>query len=109
MIAALIVGALTAWFLGLRLGIIAAVATAVLLLVAMFVPGMSIGIYLLVAAYCAALYFFGKKLQVVTGQKGLIGGPAASAMSFVGQAQSWIKAKLGGDVNKNKNGKSGAN
>src|ERR1041384_3069120 len=38
MLPALIVGALTAWYLGLRAGIIAAVVTATALLVAMFVP-----------------------------------------------------------------------
>ena len=47
MLPALIVGALTAWYLGLRTGIIAAIVTAVALLIAMFVPipGITLAIY----------------------------------------------------------------
>lgn len=96
MVAALICGALTAWFLGLRNGIIAAVATAVLLVIAMVVPGMSLAVYALVLAWCAGLWFFGKKLAKVTDQKGLIGGPLATASSWAGTASSWVKSKLGG-------------
>ncbi len=102
MFAALIVGALTAWFLGLRLGIIAAVATAVALLVAMFVPGMSITIYALVLVWCGSLYFFGKKIAVMTNQKGMAGGTlgaatsaAGQAHSLINQASSWVKRTLG--------------
>jgi len=57
MLPALIVGALTAWYLGLRAGIIAAVVTAAALLIAMFVPipGITLAIYALVVAWSAAL------------------------------------------------------
>jgi hypothetical protein len=50
MLPALIVGALTAWYLGLRLGIIVAIVTAGALLLAAFVPGMTITVYALVIA-----------------------------------------------------------
>ena len=59
MLAALVVGALTAWYLGLNLGIVVAVITAGALVLAMFIPGMSLAVYALVVAWCAALYFFG--------------------------------------------------
>ncbi|MCX5748121.1 MAG: hypothetical protein NT062_37150 [Proteobacteria bacterium] len=100
MVAALLVGAITAWFLGLRLGVIAAVATAAALLIALVVPGMSLAIYVIVIAWCAGLYFFGKKISLITGQKGLIGGPAVSVASWAGQAQAWVRSKLGSDTKK---------
>ena len=89
MIAALIVGGLTAWYLGLRAGIIAAVATAVALVVANVVPGMSLAVYALVIAWAAALYFLGPKL----GKKG--GGPSGWIGASVGQATSWARKILG--------------
>ena len=54
MLPALIVGGLTAWYLGIRPGVIVAIATAAALLIATFVPGMSLTIYALVIAWCAA-------------------------------------------------------
>ena len=86
MLPALIVGALTAWYLGLRAGIIAAGVTAVALLVAMFVPipGITLAIYALVVAWCAAVYFLGAKItQRTTGPSWLSG--------VTGQASSWAK------------------
>ena len=62
MVAAIIVGALTAWYLGLRLGVIIAVVTAAALVVASIIPGMSLTVYALVLAWSAALYFFGPKI-----------------------------------------------
>ena len=56
MLPALIVGALTAWYLGLRLGVIVAIVTAAALLLAAFVPGMTITVYALVIAWDAALF-----------------------------------------------------
>src|SRR5262245_12765996 len=50
MLAALIVGALTAWYLGLRAGVIAAAVTFAALVLAMFVPGLSLAVYALVIA-----------------------------------------------------------
>ncbi len=96
MIAALIVGALTAWFLGLRLGIIAGVAAAVAMLVATFVPGMTMTVYALVVLWCAGLYFFGKKISMFTGQKGVATGPLATASSWAGSASDWVKNQLNG-------------
>ncbi len=70
MIPAIIVGALTAWYLGVRLGVIIAIVTAAALLVAMIVPGMSLAIYALVVAWSAALYFFGPKISKAAGKGG---------------------------------------
>ena len=96
MIAALIVGALTAWYLGLRVGIIAAIATAIALVIAMVVPGMSLAVYALVIAWVAALYFLGPKL----GAKGI--GKTATGLGWmgtvsgtVGQATGWAKKMFG--------------
>ena len=85
MLAALIVGALTAWYLGLRAGVIAGIVTAVALLIAMFVPipGITLAIYALVIAWSAAVYFLGAKItQRTTGP-----GWLAQATS---QATSWV-------------------
>lgn len=86
MLPALIVGALTAWYLGLRAGIIAAAVTAAALLVAMFVPipGITLAIYALIVAWSVAVYFLGAKItQRMTGP-GWLSGAA-------GQAASWIR------------------
>jgi hypothetical protein len=86
MLPALIVGALTAWYLGLRIGAIVAVATAVALLIATFVPGMSITIYALVIAWCAALYFFGPKMSKASGKTSMssvFGSPLTQATQYV--------------------------
>ena len=91
MLPALIVGALTAWYLGLRIGIIIAIGTAVALLIATFVPGMSVTIYALVIAWCAALYFFGPKISKASGKTSMssvFGSPFT-------QASSWVKKQLG--------------
>ena len=88
MVPALIVGALTAWYLGMRAGILVAAATAIALLVATFIPGMSITIYALVLAWAAALYFFGPKIAKASGKQTLFGGT-------VGQASSWVRSMLG--------------
>ena len=91
MLPALIVGALTAWYLGLRLGIIVAVVTFGALIVASFVPGMTITIYALVIAWTAALYFFGPKISKASGKTSMssvFGSPIA-------QASMWAKKILG--------------
>ncbi|HEY4241695.1 MAG TPA: hypothetical protein VGM88_17860 [Kofleriaceae bacterium] len=62
MLTALVVGGWTAWYLGIRAGVIAAIATAVSLVAAAVVPGLTITIYALIFAWSAALYFFGAKL-----------------------------------------------
>jgi hypothetical protein len=84
MLPALIVGALTAWYLGLRAGIAAAAITAVALLVAMVVPGMSLPVYALVIAWCAALYFLGAKLGKAPARPSWLG-------QVPGQATSWVR------------------
>jgi hypothetical protein len=86
MLPALIVGALTAWYLGLRAGIISAAITAAALLIAMFVPipGITLAIYALVVAWCAAVYFLGAKITQRTQTPGWLSGVA-------GQASSWAR------------------
>ena len=86
MLPALIVGGLTAWYLGLRAGIIAAVVTAAALLVAMFVPipGITLAIYALIVAWSAAVYFLGAKItKRTTGPSWLDG--------VTGQASQWAR------------------
>jgi CHASE2 domain-containing sensor protein len=87
-IAALIIGGATAWYLGIRAGVIAAVMSAALLLVAMFVPPTSLGIYIVLGAYCVGLYFFGSKLPGLSQKK------SAPLGGWKTQAGKWaIKAK----------------
>lgn len=96
MIAALIVGALTAWYLGLRTGIFAAIATAIALVIAMVVPGMSLAVYALVIAWAAALYYFGPKLGKKGGASNLAGGGwMGAATGAVNQATGWAKKMFG--------------
>lgn len=86
MLPALIVGGLTAWYLGLRAGIIAAAATAAALLIAMFIPipGITLAIYALIVAWSAAVYFLGAKITQRTTGPGWLSG-------VTGQATSWAK------------------
>lgn len=95
MIAALIVGALTAWYLGLRVGVIIAVVTAAALVVAMVVPGLTLTVYALVVAWSAGLYFFGARISKATGKTGMFGGALGGLGSGVSQASSWAKKVLG--------------
>ena len=95
MVAAIIVGALTAWYLGLRVGVIIAAATAAALLVAMVVPGLSLTVYVLVLGWSALLYFFGSKISKATGQKGFVGGTVGKVGVGASQAKSWVEKALG--------------
>lgn len=85
MIPAVIVGLLTAWYLGLRAGIIAAVVTAVALLIAQFVPipGVTIAIYALVIAWSAAVYFLGSKISARTKGPSWFSAATGSASAYV--------------------------
>ena len=90
MLPAIIVGALTAWYLGLRTGAVVAVATFVAMLAAIFVPGLKLAVYALVIAWCGALYYFGPKISKASGK---------SSMSSVfgspfGQASAWAKKMI---------------
>ncbi len=87
MLPALIVGALTAWYLGLRAGVIAAIVTAVAMLVAMFVPHANLVVYGLVIAWSAAVYFLGAKITERTKGPSMLGGVASG---IVGQAKAWV-------------------
>ncbi len=63
LIAAVIVGGLTAYYFGLKRGAYAAVAAAVLCLVAMVVPGVGLPIYGALAAGAIGVWWFGKRRQ----------------------------------------------
>jgi hypothetical protein len=91
MLPALIVGGLTAWYLGLRAGIIAAVVTAAALLVAAIVPipGITLVVYALVIAWSAAVYFLGAKITARAG--GQKPGPGSWLDGVAGQATSWAR------------------
>ncbi|MEZ4364634.1 MAG: hypothetical protein R3B48_30945 [Kofleriaceae bacterium] len=95
MISAVIVGLWTMWYLGMRAGIIAAIATAAALLIAQFVPGASITAYALVIAWCAALYFVIPRINK-SGGLGTKGGAnhAPSMMAQAGSAWAWAKKFL---------------
>ena len=59
---ALVVGGLTAWYLGIRTGVFAAIGSALALLVAMFVPGTALPVYVLLGLWCGGLWFVKTKL-----------------------------------------------
>ena len=80
---ALIVGLLTAWYLGVQAGVIAAVATFVALIVATFVPGLSLAVYALVLAWSAALYFLGAKMTKAK--------PGSMLGGITSQATAWAR------------------
>jgi hypothetical protein len=84
MLPALIVGALTAWYLGMRAGVIAAIVTAVAMLVATFIPGATMVVYALVVAWSAAVYFLGAKITERAK------GPSMFS-AVTGQATDWVK------------------
>jgi hypothetical protein len=91
MIPALIVGALTAWYLGLRAGAIAAVATFAALVLSTFVPGLTLAVYALVIAWTAALWFMGAKISKKAGASSpssWLGGATGTAYSW---ARKWMK------------------
>lgn len=95
MLAALVVGGLTAWYLGMRAGVIAAIATAAALIVAAFVPGVNLAVYALVIAWSAALYFLGPKMGKSKDAPGANGAGLAGLTVMAGQARDWFKKKMG--------------
>ena len=66
---ALVVGAVTAWYLGIRLGIFAAAVSAVALLIAMFVPSASLPIYVLLGLWMAGVWVVKSKLPALVKPK----------------------------------------
>ncbi|MCA9679833.1 MAG: hypothetical protein H6708_34370 [Kofleriaceae bacterium] len=59
---ALVVGGLTGWYLGLRMGLVAAAVSAVAIAVGTFVPGLAVPIYALLALWCLGVYVVKGKL-----------------------------------------------
>ena len=95
MIPALIVGGYTAWFLGMRAGVIAGACVAVGLLAAglLPIPGATFVVYALVAGWCAALFFFGRKLAGGAqgrSRAGLLGDLGSVAGSLASRARKFI-------------------
>jgi hypothetical protein len=80
LLAALIVGGLTAYWLGLRQGVWAAVATFVLLLVAASVPPLAMAIHVLLAVGVVLVCLVGAKRE----------RPADAV-----RATRWVRATLG--------------
>jgi hypothetical protein len=80
LLAALIVGGLTAYWLGLQRGLWAAVATFALLLVALFVPALAQPIHVLLAVGVLAVFIVGSKQQ----------RPADAV-----RATRWVRATVG--------------
>jgi hypothetical protein len=88
MLAGLIVGALTAWYLGLRAGVVAAIVTVAAVIVAELVPvpGVKLAVYALVLAWSGAVYFLGSRItQRATGAT-----PGWFSIAKH-QAQSWVR------------------
>lgn len=102
MLPALIVGGLTAWYLGIRFGVIVAVVTFAALLLAAFVPGMTMTVYVLVVGWAAALYFFGPKISKASGKTSM----SSVFGSPLGQAQAWAKKVFSFSSNPGSNSKS---
>ena len=90
MLPALIVGALTAWYLGLKVGLIAAGISFVAIVVAGVVPGMTITVYALIIGYCALLWFFGAKLTGKAAPPKSKAGMAGVAGSAMGTVAGWV-------------------
>ena len=93
MLAGVVVGLLTAWYLGLRAGVIAAVATVAALIASAFVPGLTLAVYALVLAWCAALYFLGAKISAKKPGPGNILGDLTGGVA--GQVSAWAKKLMG--------------
>jgi hypothetical protein len=87
-VAALIIGAVTAWYLGVRAGIFAAIISAALLVLALFVPPTALGIYIVLGAYCVGLYLFGTKLPGIGG-RGVKDKKPGLGGNWKGEAAKW--------------------
>lgn len=79
---ALVVGAVTAWYLGVRIGVAAAAVSAVALLVSMFVPGTALPVYVLLGMWLGGLWLFKTKLP------GLI-NPQPKKTGWEGELDKW--------------------
>jgi hypothetical protein len=86
MLPALIVGVYTAWHLGLRAGVVAAAVTAAAMLLAVFVPipGITLAIYAVVIAWCAAMHFLGGKIGEHAQAPGWLS-------ELTGEAMNWAR------------------
>ncbi len=87
-LAALILGALAAYYFGLRTGAVVAVATFVLCLVALFVPKIALPIYVAVAVGMFAIWQIGARRKRPT--------DAMLAMRFVQHAVKSAWSKIAG-------------
>jgi hypothetical protein len=98
MLPALIVGALTAWYLGLKLGLIAAGIAFGVIVIAGIVPGLTIAVYAILIGWCALLYLFGTKLRT-TQPPTMAGTIAGGAVGTVGRWVGKARKMFSGDGN----------
>jgi hypothetical protein len=101
MIPAIIVGLLTAWYLGVRAGVIAAGLAFAAIVAASIVPipGITLAAYGVIIIWSAVMYFFGPRLsKSASSTQGLRNNPAiniaGNAASQVGSAVSWAKRTM---------------
>lgn len=65
---ALVVGGITGWYLGVRAGVLSAALSAIGLVVAMFVPGTALPVYVAIGLWLGALYLIKTKLPSLVKQ-----------------------------------------
>ena len=99
LIAAILVGGLTAFYFGIRPGVIAAGATLVAFLAAAMVPGAALWAYLGVGAGVGGVLLVGPKRADPT--------HAARAMKVVRRGMALVRARLGKSTGKSKGRKDG--
>jgi len=90
LVAALGIGLLAAYFLGLRPGAYAALATAVVLIGAQLFPGLAMAAYLIVGAGAFGLFTFGPRLRKPTPLETRASRALAGARGLAGRlARRW--------------------
>lgn len=100
LIAALVVGLLTAYYFGLRPGMLAAGATAALFVVAMVVPAVAVWAYVTVGVGVAGLCWLGPKLRRNTAPARYAG----VARRGVGQVVRLVRRRVDDATGKGKGG-----
>ncbi len=98
-IAALLVGALVAYYFGLRPGLVAAGATAGIFLLAAVIPGAAAYAYIVVGAGVAGVVVLGPKLKRPDSlASGAMGGRAVRALATVRRTIKQVTGKVKGDA-----------
>jgi hypothetical protein len=89
MLASIAVGAWTAWHLGLRAGAIAFAVSLAALIAAGVIPGLSLAVYAIIAAWCAALYFLGPRLGAARAAGGASRAAGGAEGAALARAKRW--------------------